>query len=149
MSLRAPFNPQANVIQLALSEALRPVVTAKAKRAAPFSIRLSESERVRLTAEAGGIPLGAFIKAKALGDALPARRSGLAVEDRKALAKVLALLGGTRLSSHIGEMAKLASTGSLPITPETLCELNACLEEIKALRALLMQALGLRAEHAR
>ena len=72
------------------------------------------------------------------------RRSGLAIEDRKALAHMLALLGGKRLSFHLSELATLAASGSLPLTPETEAELMAALGEIRTLRALLMQALGLR-----
>lgn len=151
MPVTSLFNVTANYIDEALAakaEGRAPAPCApppdKHRRPPPFSLRLSDEERRRLRAEAGGAPLGAYIKAKVLGAPLPARRSGLAIEDRKALAHMLALLGGKRLSSHLGELATLAATGSLPLTPETEAELMAALGEIRMLRALLMQALGLR-----
>ncbi|MBV1800154.1 hypothetical protein [Siccirubricoccus sp. G192] len=58
-----------------------------------------------------------------MGDAPPLRlrRTGLAVEDRQALAKALALLGESRLSSNLNQLAHMASIGALPVTPERFC----------------------------
>lgn len=122
----------------------------KAKRPAPFSLRLSNQERARLTTEAAGAPLGAYIKAKVLGTPLPLRirRTGLAIEDRRSLAQVLALLGRSRLSSNLNQLAHAVNIGALPMTPETEAELFEVLREVRALRSLLMSALGLTAEDA-
>jgi hypothetical protein len=119
-------------------------------RPAPFSIRLSNDERARLAAEAAGAPLGAYIKAKVLGTSLPirVRRTGLAVEDRTALAKTLALLGQSRISNNLNQLAHLGNVGALPITPETEGELRATLEEVRDMRHLLLAALGLKPEDA-
>lgn len=116
----------------------------KAKRAAPFSLRLSEDERARLTAEAKGAPLGAYIKAKLLGSALPTslRRSGLSIQDRKAFAQALALLGQSRLSSNLNQMARAVNFGVLPVTPETEDDLRAACQAVMEIRGLLMAALG-------
>ncbi len=118
------------------------------RRAAPFCLRLSEAERARLAAEARGAPLGSYIKAKVLGSALPVRmrRSGLAVEDRQALAQALAALGASRLSSNLNQLAHLAHIGALPVTLELEQELSAALEDIRQIRRLLVTALGLKAE---
>lgn len=118
------------------------------KRPAPFSLRLSAEERARLVAEAKGAPLGAYIKAKLLGKSLPVRmrRTGLAIEDRKALAQVLALLGGSRLANNLNQLAYAANIGALPITPDTERHLKAALADVRALRRLLMAALGLKPE---
>jgi hypothetical protein len=112
----------------------------------PFSVRLSESERARLILEAAGIPLGTYIKVKALGAPLPARRSGLGIEDRTSLAKVLALLGTSHLASNLNQLAKAVNSGSLPLTPETEAELLATMQAVREMRALLMRALGLKVE---
>lgn len=118
------------------------------KRPAPFSLRLTAAERERLEAEAKGTPLGAYIKAKALGAPIPARlrQSGLAVEDRQALGQALALLGASRLSSNINQLAHLAQIGVLPVTLELQDELFAALADIRSIRTLLITALGLKAQ---
>lgn len=119
------------------------------KRPAPFSLRLSDEDRARLMAEAGGAPLGAYIKAKVLGGpALRLRRTGMAIEDRRALAQALALLGRSRLASNLNQLAYAANIGSLPMTPETEEELRAALNDVRALRRLLVMALGLKPEPA-
>jgi hypothetical protein len=118
----------------------------QAKPLSPFSIRLTAEERARLVAEAKGAPLGTYIKAKALGAPIPARvrRSGIAVEDRQALAKVLALLGGSRLASNLNQLAKLANTGALPVDPETEAELADAASIVREIRLLLLIALGMK-----
>ncbi|BDG72536.1 hypothetical protein [Roseomonas fluvialis] len=115
-------------------------------RLAPFSLRLSEDERARLTVEAGGAPLGAYMKAKLLGETIPVRmrRSGLAVEDRQALGKALALLGQSRLASNLNQLAHLAHIGALPVSPEIESELKNAVSEVRAMRCLLVTALGLK-----
>lgn len=78
------------------------------KRAAPFSIRLSYSDRARLAVEAAGAPLGAYIKAKILGETMPARyrRSGISVQDRATLAQLVAMLGRSGLFSNLNQLAQ-------------------------------------------
>jgi len=116
------------------------------KRPAPFSLRLSDGERARLAAEAGGAPLGAYIKAKLLGGTVPVRmrRSGLAVEDRQALGKALALLGQSRLASNLNQLAHLAHIGALPVSPEIESELQDAVNTVREIRRLLVTALGLK-----
>lgn len=120
------------------------------KRPAPFSLRLSESERARLIGEAAGAPLGAYIKAKLLDGPLPPPRrqyrSGASVVDRQALAQGLALLGSSRIASNLNQLAKAANTGSLPLTPETDALLTETLRDVRAIRTLLIDALGLKAD---
>lgn len=117
------------------------------KRPAPFSIRLSDADRARLAVEAAGAPLGAYIKAKVLGEApLRMRRTGLSIEDRQAHARALALLGQTRLASNLNQIAHAVNIGVLPVTPETELELFGALADIRELRRLFMVALGLKPE---
>lgn len=122
------------------------------KRPAPFSLRLNGDERARLAMEAAGAPLGAFIKAKLLGGPMPAARSaratGISMQDRQAFAQALGLLGKSRLSSNLNQLARLANIGALPLTPEVEAELIAVLQEVRSIRALLLMALGLKADAA-
>lgn len=140
MSLERRFNQSANEIEHG---------KAAKKRPAPCCIRLSESERTRLADEAAGAPLGAYIKAKALGEPLRKRRTGLSIQDREALAKTLALLGKSRLSSNLNQLAHAANIGSLPMTQETEEFLRECLRDVRNIRRLLMSALGMKAERGR
>jgi hypothetical protein len=122
------------------------------KRPAPFCIRLSAEERARLIDEAGDLALGAYIKAKLFGDdarAIRVRRSGLPLEDRKALAQALALLGQSRMANNLNQLAHAANIGVLPVTPETEAELHEACAHVGEMRFTLMRALGLKPEEAR
>lgn len=110
----------------------------------PFSLRLSFEERARLQEMAEGQPLGGYIRARLLDQ--QTKRRGSSIRDREALAQVLGLLGQSRLSNNLNQLAKLANIGSLPLTPETEAELRAAAAEVMAIRRLLVSALGLKAE---
>ncbi|KPQ15974.1 MAG: Bacterial mobilization protein (MobC) [Rhodobacteraceae bacterium HLUCCO18] len=116
----------------------------KKKREAPFSLRLTFEERARLEAAANGVPLGAYIKAVLFeGDLSQVRRRNTRpVEDHKALGRVLASLGQSRLSNNLNQLARAVNTGSLPVTPETENELKNACREVMALRGELLRALG-------
>lgn len=111
----------------------------------PFSLRLTFEERAKLEAAANGVPLGAYIKAVLFDqDLKKVRRRGTnPVADHAALAKVLAVLGGSRLSANINQMAKAVHTGSLPVTPDIESALKTACSDIAAMRAALIDALGL------
>lgn len=152
--LTPKFNATRNVVEDALASkaaaapAAAPEHAQKQKRTAPFSIRLSDTDRARLADEAAGAPLGAYIKAKLLGGELVERkrRKGLSIQDREALAQALALLGRSRLSSDLNQIAKALDTGIWPITPETEAELFAAIQDVRLMRRLLFSALGYRSE---
>jgi hypothetical protein len=143
MSLTGTFTPIATV-SIGKTAPAKP----KVSRPAPFSLRLSDEERARLTAEANGSPLGTFIKAKLVGAPMPVRtrRTGLAVEDRQALAQALALLGRSRLASNLNQLAHLANVGALPVDQQTEAELAEAVCAIRDIRNLLLFALGLKPE---
>ncbi len=107
-------------------------------------MRLNAEERAQLEREAAGTPLGSYIKAKVLnGPPIRMRRSGLPVQDREALAKALALLGQSHLSSNLNQLAHAANIGTLPMTPDTEAFLRESLSAVMELRALLLTALGM------
>jgi len=121
------------------------------RRAAPFSLRLSEAERERLIAEANGVALGAFIKARLFDRHVPSDttrrvRRSTAVKDEAALAQALALLGSSHMASNLNQLARAANLGILPVTPETEASLVEAAETVRELRRLLMRALGFRSE---
>lgn len=116
-------------------------------RAAPFPVRLSASERETLRQAAGGLPLGTYIKSVLFATSEPPRivsRQRAPVKDAKALAELLACLGASRLSSNINQLAKHANSGSFYFDRETKTALCAACEDIRAMRQLLMKALGMK-----
>jgi hypothetical protein len=119
-------------------------IKATQKAPPPFSLRLTFEERQRLEAQAGDMPLGAFIRKRLFGEeAAPRKRSGNSpVKDKAALARVLGALGQSRLSANLNQLAKAVNTGSLPVTPETEADLKAACKDVLALRADLLRALG-------
>lgn len=76
----------------------------------------------------------------------PRRRGKHPVKDHQALAQVLGLLGQSRLSSNLNQLARSANTGSLPVTPDTEATLIAAAAEVQEIRRLLIDALNLEAE---
>ncbi|MCQ0990349.1 hypothetical protein [Jiella marina] len=117
------------------------------RRLAPFSLRLTASERQRLEqhAAAEGLPLGTYIKTKALDLRAPARRRrGRLVDDGQALAKALALLGRSDLSASLKELASAARIGALPVTPDLEAGLRQAVDHVGQIRAHLITALGLK-----
>jgi len=110
----------------------------------PFSIRFTFEERAKLDAERGRRPVSAHIRECLFGDdATPRRKSGKSpVKDGEALGRLLGALGGSRLSNNLNQLAKAVNTGSLPVSPATEADIVAACEEVKALRADLLRALG-------
>tara|TARA_R110002096_G_scaffold301526_2_gene496481 strand:+ start:774 stop:1181 length:408 start_codon:yes stop_codon:yes gene_type:complete len=121
-----------------------PNQTTKGKYPPPFSLRLTFEERARLEKEAAGMSLGAYIRFRLLGeDATPRRTRGkFPVKDHEALARALAGLGASRLSSNLNQLAHSANMGALPVTPETEREIKDACRAVRDIRAELMKALG-------
>lgn len=110
----------------------------------PFSLRLTPEEKALLRREAKGMPLGAYIRTKLLGNAASPRRSYRApVKDDKALAQILGELGKARLANNLNQLAKAANTGSLSVTPETERAIQDACRDVQWMRERLIAALGL------
>ena len=114
---------------------------------APFSLRLTEDERKALDALADGQPWGAYIK-EAIFDrqVRPRTRGAKPVKDRAELARLLGLLGASRISQNINQLAKAANTGSLPVNADVHRALLESCDAVRTMRALLLTALGLQPE---
>jgi hypothetical protein len=121
-------------------------VKPRRKRMPPFSLRLSPAERDALRRQAGKTPLGAYIKARvfAEGDPGTAGRVGSGSDKRKAMAQALALLGSGQYASNLHQIARAAEIGALPVTPELEDELRAACRHVAEVKALLVQAVGLK-----
>ena len=114
---------------------------------APFSLRLSEDERQELERLADGKPLGAYIKDAIFERRIrPRTRGQKPVRDHQALAKLMGLLGRSRISQNINQLAKAANTGSLPLNADVYEALMESCDAIQGMRTLLMTGLGLKTE---
>ncbi|MEO1041445.1 MAG: hypothetical protein AAFX52_04075 [Pseudomonadota bacterium] len=118
----------------------------KRKRLPPLSFRATEEERALLNAKAGARPLSAYIREKLLGDAVSRRACNrrLPSMDHAALSKALALLGQSRLSSNMNQIAKAAHMGRLPVDDDVQQELWAACADIRQMRMALIEALDLK-----
>lgn len=123
---------------------MSPPRTSSPRRSAPLSIRLSDAERVSLERKAGGLPLSTFIKQTVLDEAVKPRRAQARapVKDAEALGRLLGLLGQSRLSSNLNQLAKAANMGALPLTEETEGDLRRACAAVLEMRRLLLLALG-------
>ena len=119
----------------------------KKEKLAPFSLRLSEEERLYLDKVSGNMPLGAYIRSKILNEETPRRayrKPKKLIKDKQELAKVQAMLGSSRLSNNLNQLAKAMNSGSLPANTETYEALLQACADITLMRNALMRALGLR-----
>jgi len=124
-----------------------PATTGKRTVTRPFSIRFTEEERARLERRAGRKPLGAYIRAKLLGEEETKRRSSARPgSDHKALALALGELGRSRLASNMNQIAKAANMGVLDSGPELAADLAQACADIAAMRTALITALGVKPE---
>lgn len=111
-----------------------------------FIMRMSADERAALRELAGQLNLSqaAFIRAK-IFDGLPLnnQKSNLGL-DHESLAKILLLLGESRIANNLNQLAKHANMGTLNLTSK---EIEAQLEEsyttIQWMRKTLIKTLGL------
>ena len=117
------------------------------KRPPPFCLRLTAEERTQLETEAGRQPLGGYIKSR-LFDGAPLKRcrKTAPVYDDKQIATVLAVLGRSRLSQNMNQIANATNTGTLDATPELHQEIIDACNEIKMMRHMLIAALGIKPE---
>lgn len=115
------------------------------KRQAPFSLRLTFEQRARLEADAAGMSLAAYIHWRLFDpDQPPPRQRGKApVKDQEAIARVIGLLGQSRIANNLNQLARQANLGTLPVTPDTEAALAEAAADIAAMRQMLVKALGL------
>ncbi|RME96583.1 MAG: plasmid mobilization relaxosome protein MobC, partial [Alphaproteobacteria bacterium] len=97
-----------------------------------------------LDKERGRTALAAYIRERLFGDKAALRKTpgNSPVGDAEALARVLGALGASRMSSNLNQLAKAVNTGSLPVMSETEADLVEACQEIRAIRADLLRALG-------
>lgn len=121
------------------------------KKLPPFSLRLTFEERAKLEELAGDIPLGTYIKrkvfdGKGLGTKRARSRTRRPIKDEAKLARVLAMLGQSRLANNLNQLAKAINMGTLPVMPDTERDIRRACADIELIRRELMHALGHRSD---
>lgn len=121
----------------------------KTRQGSPlFAMRLTPGERARLELDAGaaGMALATYIKLRLFHNvpALPQPRRNRPAADTQLIAKLLAVLGEARLANNLNQLARHANTGTLEVSKHTESELLAACAEVRAMRADLVAALGLK-----
>lgn len=117
----------------------------KRKRPSPFCLRLTFEQRARLEQDAAGMSLASYIHWRLFDpEQPPPRQRGKApVKDQEAIARVIGMLGQSRIANNLNQLARQANLGTLPVTPDTEAALAEAAADIAAMRAMLVQALGL------
>ncbi len=89
------------------------------KKTKPFSLRLSLQERKHLENLAGKVSLSPYIRSR-----LFFHTDSITKDNKNQLAQILGLLGQSNIAANLRELASLARSGSLPLTPEITSKLE-------------------------
>lgn len=135
-----------NVDSFNRSAAAKP--KSRRKRPAPFSIRLSDEERAILQRKAGKRSLGAYARAKLLGDEEAPRRKAAAKPsvDSVLLGQVLGKLGKSEQVACLFLLLVAAEKNRITMSEKDRAALHAACDDVREVRAVLMSALGLRGD---
>ena len=113
-----------------------------------ITLRLTDDELAKLKIAAEGVSISAYIRKKLFGKdaSLRKTRSRVPVRDQEALARVLGILGQTRIANNLNQIAYEANCGSLLMDKETEDEIKLACAQIAWIRVKLIEALGLKAK---
>lgn len=122
-----------------------PQKSTKAKQQSPVSVRLSQDERTKLEADAKGTSLSAHIRERLFGDGETPRKrqSRIPTIDQAALARVLGLLGRTRISNNLNQLAKASHVDQLAWDDPARQQIDEAYKLVREMRDELIRALGL------
>lgn len=117
------------------------------KPLSPFTMRLNPQEREKLAKLAKDMNMSqaAFIRAKVF-DGLPLKQKKIAATlDHQTLAKLLMMLGESRIANNLNQLAKHANCGTLELDSKELeAQINESYEAVIWMRQTLLQSLGLK-----
>lgn len=110
----------------------------------PLTLRITPEERAKLEELAAGMTLSAYVRACVFAEETRRRkkRPKSVVEDKKAAAEALALLGQSRIASNLNQLAHHANLGLLFVGDRERDQIEEAKAHLQSIRNLLMQALG-------
>lgn len=125
------------------ADAAKPPSKSKPKHS-HVTLRMTPEERAKLDELAAGMTLSAYIRACVFAEETKRRKKRplSAIEDRKAAAEALALLGQSRIASNLNQLAYHANIGALIVGEVEKVHIAEANSHLAAIRALLMDALG-------
>ena len=135
--LNAEFAPAAGVADPSTPQPRKP---------ATVTLRLTAEERDRLEELAAGMTLSAYVRACVFQGEESRRRKRRArrpVQDRRAIAQVLGLLGQTRIANNLNQLAYQANIGALAMDDDAQSELEEVYGLVRTIRGDLITALNL------
>ena len=93
---------------------------------------------------AAGMTLSAYVRACVFAEDAKLRKTRPSdkVEDKKAAAEALALLGQSRIASNLNQLAYHANIGALIVGEDEKAQIAEANTHLATIRALLMEALG-------
>lgn len=143
-----PIKPQSLVPTFRAAASGEVLPPRKLPKDRPFCLRLTRAERERLEQEAGSMPLGAFIRERLFGESsAPRRKRRRPSADQAGMAKVLGMLGASRLAANVNQLAKAAKLGLLVgAAPEVIQQIMEACADIRTMRDALLAALGMSIE---
>jgi len=118
----------------------------KGEKSPRITLRLTAEENAQLRSLAAGVTLSAYVREALFGKEANLRKSRQRhkpVADGQALAKVLAMLGETRMANNLNQLAHRANMGELRMSADTLAKIEEAYAEIQSMRATLIKAIGL------
>jgi len=116
------------------------------KKASPrITLRLADEEREILRKRAGRLSVSAYIRQCLFGKDTTLRktRNPDAVKDSHALARLLGLMGKTRIADNLESLAREARSGAILLDDVTLRQIDEACRLVRAMRDQLVAALGL------
>ena len=116
------------------------------KPLSPYSMRFSPEERAWLDQMAGQTPLADFLRSLIFDEALLKKRRKSRkspVKDHQVLARLQGEIGQSRIANNLNQLAKAANSGSLEVSPDTEKALQQACSDIRWMRFMLMEALGI------
>lgn len=116
----------------------------KRNQSTTLTVRLTHEERNRLDQLAGNRPVSAFVRSRLFGKGGARKTNARRMRpDTAALARVLAALGRSHLSSDLNALVWANDEGKLVLDPISLKLVRLACADVASMRRDLVEALGL------
>lgn len=134
-----------STIQKEFSASAGVVARQRSKASPRITLRLTEEEDARLRRLCEGMTVSAYVRQRLFSEdvARRKRRSHVPVRDQASMAKVLGMLGDSRIANNLNQLAFHANTGTLLIDDQTTNQINEAYGHVCFMRDALIEALGL------